>query len=187
MADAYLQRSIDQLKRDVAAGKQVITPYETPVTPAPTKPTTTDFYGSLQQQQQVAKDTANKLCYDPCRISFTLTKYVPQPYCGDGILGTGEQCDDGNQLTGDGCSPTCKKEFCGDGILGTGEQCDDGNQLTGDGCSPTCKKEFCGDGILGTGEQCDDGNQLTGDGCSPTCTKEIPVGTGYCGDGKLGT
>jgi cysteine-rich repeat protein len=30
--------------------------------------------------------------------------------CGDGILQPGEVCDDGNQVFGDGCTPTCQLE-----------------------------------------------------------------------------
>ena len=30
--------------------------------------------------------------------------------CGDGVLDPGEQCDDGNLVAGDGCSPTCMTE-----------------------------------------------------------------------------
>ena len=30
--------------------------------------------------------------------------------CGDGAVGSGEACDDGNHASGDGCSPTCKIE-----------------------------------------------------------------------------
>ena len=31
-------------------------------------------------------------------------------YCGDGKLDSGEQCDDSNQISGDGCSSTCRIE-----------------------------------------------------------------------------
>jgi cysteine-rich repeat protein len=30
-----------------------------------------------------------------------------EPACGNGLLDTGEACDDGNLVDGDGCSPTC--------------------------------------------------------------------------------
>jgi len=30
--------------------------------------------------------------------------------CGDGVVGTGETCDDGNTVSGDGCSATCQSE-----------------------------------------------------------------------------
>ena len=33
-----------------------------------------------------------------------------QPRCGDAFVQTGEQCDDGNLVSGDGCSSTCTKE-----------------------------------------------------------------------------
>jgi cysteine-rich repeat protein len=41
---------------------------------------------------------------NPCRATCT--------YCGDSIVNNGgqEQCDDGNVVAGDGCSPTCQKE-----------------------------------------------------------------------------
>ena len=30
--------------------------------------------------------------------------------CGNGIIDPGEECDDGNQINGDGCSGMCKVE-----------------------------------------------------------------------------
>lgn len=90
--------------------------------------------------------------------------------CGDGILSpnNGEECDDGNNVDGDGCSANCKlTAVCGNGKLEAGEECDDGNTASGDGCSATCRKEFCGDGVVqpGLGEECD-----AGPGGSATCT-----------------
>ncbi len=32
------------------------------------------------------------------------------PVCGNGVIETGEQCDDGNVVSGDGCSSTCQTE-----------------------------------------------------------------------------
>lgn len=65
--------------------------------------------------------------------------------CGDGDVDAffGEQCDDGNQLVGDGCSPTCQFELCGNQILDptSGEECDDGNLVSHDGCSSGCLVE----------------------------------------------
>ncbi|HEY5947932.1 MAG TPA: myxococcus cysteine-rich repeat containing protein, partial [Kofleriaceae bacterium] len=53
-----------------------------------------------------------------------------QPACGDGTVDEGEQCDDGNTTSGDGCSATCETEpppppppSCGDGNVDAGEQC----------------------------------------------------------------
>jgi uncharacterized repeat protein (TIGR01451 family) len=94
------------------------------------------------------------------------------PECGDGVLDPGEECDDGNNVDGDGCSANCTLEYCGDGVLDPGEECDDGNNVDGDGCSADCKVEYCGDGNLDPGEECDDGNNIDGDGCSANCTLE---------------
>ncbi len=104
--------------------------------------------------------------------------------CGNGIRESGEECDDGNTKSGDGCSSTCQKEggsgsgTCGNGIKEAGEECDDGNTKSGDGCSSTCQKEgtsstgTCGNGIRESGEECDDGNTVPFDGCDQFCHKE---------------
>ncbi|RME57426.1 MAG: DUF4215 domain-containing protein, partial [Candidatus Dadabacteria bacterium] len=105
------------------------------------------------------------------------------PVCGNGIVETGEDCDDGNIEDGDGCSSTCQIEFmfptCGNGILEPPEECDDGNTVNGDGCDSECRNESppspqCGNGVVENGEECDDGNIISGDGCSSTCQNEIP-------------
>lgn len=50
------------------------------------------------------------------------------PSCGDGVRNTTELCDDGNTVSGDGCSSTCELEgvVCGDGVTQGWEQCDTG-------------------------------------------------------------
>ena len=45
------------------------------------------------------------------------------PICGNGILESGEVCDDGNVVNGDGCSNSCKIEFCGDNLCNGAETC----------------------------------------------------------------
>jgi len=45
-----------------------------------------------------------------CDLSFNVKIEEIEPYCGDGNLDLGEQCDDGNNISGDGCSATCKTE-----------------------------------------------------------------------------
>lgn len=62
--------------------------------------------------------------------------------CGNGQIDGAEACDDGNQVSGDGCendcSPTPRTPSCGDGQIDPGETCDDGNLLDGDGCQANC-------------------------------------------------
>lgn len=135
-----------------------------------------------------------RLCKDDCC-----------PTCGDMWLDPTEQCDDGNNEDGDGCSADCKIEgegaICGNGIWEAGEQCDDGNNVDGDGCSGTCEIEFvcgngvceasqgetcfwcpadccptCGDGVLDPGEECD-GTNFGGVTCEGLC---YPGGTLTC-------
>ncbi len=77
------------------------------------------------------------------------TKTCPsQSLCGDRSVGIGETCDDGNIISGDGCSSTCQREIipepeseCGNSIEEDGEECDDANTRNGDGCSSTCDEE----------------------------------------------
>ncbi|HEY0255625.1 MAG TPA: DUF4215 domain-containing protein, partial [Kofleriaceae bacterium] len=64
--------------------------------------------------------------------------------CGNGYLDPGEQCDDHNQQSGDGCSADCTStETCGNGMRDgvKNEECDDGNLLDGDGCDSKCLVE----------------------------------------------
>ncbi len=44
-------------------------------------------------------------------IGGTDIPFIPLPYCGDGTVNQlSEQCDDGNNTNGDGCSSTCQTE-----------------------------------------------------------------------------
>jgi hypothetical protein len=74
--------------------------------------------------------------------------------CGDGAKHmTAEQCDDGNQIPGDGCSGEC--------VVETGWTCE--------GSPSACRS--CGDGVCSVGE----------DECS--CPEPECAGIGTCGDG----
>ncbi|MFN7133256.1 MAG: DUF4215 domain-containing protein, partial [Myxococcales bacterium] len=104
--------------------------------------------------------------------------------CGDGFVypPAGEQCEDGNEVDGDGCS-RCRFDCAQDA------DCDDDNPCTVDRCDKTagsqvcdsdpvagapacplagggngtcaagaCVKAGCGNGVVETGEECDDKN-----------------------------
>ena len=105
---------------------------------------------------------------------------VCDPPCGDGMIGPGEACDDGNAISGDGCSDTCDVEetwscmgepsacelWCGNGVLDMGEACDDGNLVGGDGCSATCLDERVNLPLYSTGV--DDAGVPLADGLTDT-------------------
>src|SRR3989344_9234566 len=108
--------------------------------------------------------------------------------CGDGAVGEGEQCDDSNTTSGDGCNAQCQLEFCGDETTqsGIGETCDDGNTTSNDGCDNQCHLETCGDGITqsGIGETCDEGIALNGtpNHCNLQCNGTTAP---FCGNGTV--
>jgi cysteine-rich repeat protein len=111
------------------------------------------------------------------------------PVCGNGIPEGNEECDDGNDINGDGCENDCTTTpagpVCGNGIPEGNEECDDGNDINGDGCENDCTTTpagpVCGDGVPEGNEECDDGNDINGDGCENDCTT-TPAGP-VCGDG----
>ena len=103
---------------------------------------------------------------------------APAPFCGDGTVDPGEQCDDGDDNSDQAaCKNDCTAQVCGDGDLGPGEQCDDGNDVDTDECTAACATFTCGDGLIGPGEACDDGNKVDDDTCTNACTLAT------CGDG----
>jgi cysteine-rich repeat protein len=96
---------------------------------------------------------------------------VEPPYdCGDGIRDLAEACDDGNQLSEDGCRADCESdETCGNGELDQTEVCDGGPGqpetycLNGCSLSELCVPpqgqtvaELCEDGFECTEGVCDD-------------------------------
>ena len=67
------------------------------------------------------------------------------PKCGDGIVGVGEECDEGaaNNTGGYGkCGSACTySSYCGDGVKDEGEECDDGalNGTSKEACPTGCR------------------------------------------------
>ncbi len=103
------------------------------------------------------------------------------PFCGDGNVDEGEDCDDMNDDDTDDCVAGCVAAACGDGFVQAGvEPCDDGNALDTDACLTTCAPATCGDGFVLEGtEECDDANASDGDACLSSCV------AASCGDGEI--
>ena len=124
--------------------------------------------GHEQCDEGAANGAANSGCSATCTVTpgFACTSPTPgatsvchRTVCGDGVKEGSEQCDDGNLVPYDGCSPTCTID----------PTCNGAGGCTG----------VCGDGLVFPGEQCDDGNTVSGDGCSSTCQLESPAITGF--------
>ena len=74
--------------------------------------------------------------------------------CGDGVVFGDEDCDDGNEMDGDGCEVDCTPTpppMCGNGDVENGEECDDANVADDDACLNNCQDAECGDGVVWAG------------------------------------
>ncbi|WP_437736791.1 CARDB domain-containing protein [Sorangium sp. So ce1335] len=117
--------------------------------------------------------------------------------CGDGVLGRGEACDDGNVLNGDCCSALCAIEPPTVLCRPSGSLCDPGEYCDGAGRCPDDVRlpdgarcddsdlcngiELCFEGncISGIPLDCDDRDPTTADACHPLfgchSTPALPV------------
>jgi cysteine-rich repeat protein len=101
--------------------------------------------------------------------------------CGDGAIGRGEQCDDGNAVPYDGCT-SCRIDQCHTcsgapsvcTVAIAGSECDDGNHCTDDQCNATGQcigsnnTAPCDDGLFCNGADVCGGGECThaGDPCT---------------------
>lgn len=112
--------------------------------------------------------------------------------CGDSLRVPPEECDDGNDVNGDGCNDDCRwscvqddpergcvtadpcpgRATCNsrhacvrEGKLADFTACAD-KKVCIDG---VCTGEYCSNGVKDAGEECDDGNNANGDGCDNSC------------------
>ena len=111
-------------------------------------------------------------------------RYAAITACGDGLIDTGEQCDDSNTANGDCCSSTCQFEplnspcVVGGNVCyecnATGQcvaeidHCSDANTCTTDTCNPSTG---CQHANVLNGTSCNDGN---------TCTPSSNCQAGIC-------
>jgi cysteine-rich repeat protein len=113
------------------------------------------------------------------------------PGCGNSVVDTGEGCDDGNMIPGDGCNAVCLIELlqgcttspsCASGLCDPMVNqcvCDMNSDCpSGQTCNTVlnpnaCVPSGCGNGVLDPGEGCDDNNLNNGDGCNAQCLKEL--------------
>jgi cysteine-rich repeat protein len=131
-------------------------------------------------------------CISPkCQLS---TCYYPpvSPCCGNRMMEALEECDDGNTLSGDGCSAGCTfEDNDGDGILDYHDNCPrafnpDQWDLDGDGLGDVCDPDMDGDGVPNEADNCPgvpNGGQydLDNDGLGDACDDDLD-GDGVAND-----
>lgn len=124
--------------------------------------------GVIQKpQEECDLGTQNGIgaCSNYCEIITPPTPVPVASTCGNNVLDSGEQCDDGNKNDNDGCSATCTlPPRCGDAKVDSGEQCDAGT-LNGTVCTP------------GYGTSCTY--------CTNSCTNVTIDAVAYCGNGVV--
>jgi hypothetical protein len=101
------------------------------------------------------------------------------PFCGDGNVDPGEECDDGLDNNGldQACLPDCNLNVCGDGNLAPNEVCDDGeddNVLEVGACAPDCST-IVQEKIIQLGDSIPDGDL----GNNPVATADGTCPVGY--------
>ncbi|CAI2374122.1 unnamed protein product [Moneuplotes crassus] len=155
-----------------------------------------------QTESIMSSEIRELRCPSPCSRNLTISsvkilsqgKRSLQGVCGSGLRVTGEECDDGNTVSGDGCSSLCEIEpgyiciegsssrgdtctsICGDGIRVGAEQCDDNDTNNGNGCSSSC--------IVEIGYNCSGGSPTSQDTCSAVCGDGIKLSIEVCDDGN---
>jgi cysteine-rich repeat protein len=95
------------------------------------------FYGPCENQVTPKSESCATLIDDDC--DGLVNEAGADCVCGDEIISSGEECDDGNKLDGDGCTSDCEFPKCGNGVMEDGEQCDDGNDIDADACTQKCQ------------------------------------------------
>jgi len=162
------------------------TPPTSDSTPTTTEPTEGGSMSATEGETTATTDaTESATATDSASESESETSQV-NPVCGDGKVEGAEECDDGNEVEGDGCENGCvNTPVCGNGKVESGEICDDNNTEDGDDCSADCQtvttEAVCGDGVQEGDEQCDKGPDVPDDGCEADCTITPPE----CGNMKV--
>lgn len=129
---------------------------------------------SFEQQHGVTfgptHNTANTLMFEPNALYAVIVNEPSGrflmlhsfPNCGNAWVTPDEECDDGNETFGDGCSDSCEVEF---GFVCTGNP------------SICSEQSTCGNSVIEAGEQCDLGaqNGVSGGTCLSTCQLRVPL------------
>jgi len=116
-------------------------------------------------------------------------RIVPLPSssaCGNGAVGDGEQCDDGNRSNGDCCNAICALDAAGAGCAADGNPCTD-DVCDGAGGCGVPNAAPCSDGLFCNGPDTCSGGACTlhaGDPCAagPECGRTCAETTDSCFD-----
>lgn len=128
-----------------------------------------------------AERHTNQSNFDLTLAGFVAARSVCQSHCGDGVITSGELCDDGSVCDGgERAGNTCVDDAGCPG--GTCKSRNDGSYGR---CTADCKGfgPRCGDGVKQVNEACDKGTTANMGGYNG-CTQTCQLGP-YCGDSKV--
>lgn len=103
------------------------------------------------------------------------------PGCGNGTVDPGEECDDGNTVSRDGCSNTCRSERANGATCNVGTQCRSGNCIDGVCCDTACNGQCEACALPGRVGTC---SAVTG---TPVSPRTACTGSGACAGTCNGT
>ncbi len=141
---------------ETACAASKISSNNTPQGPTYTAPVDETIYAVVESYYPSSYDYAHEA------YEIVITKgYLG---CGGGFIEEGEQCDDGNSISGDGCEDDCQ--------VTPGWVCNDEQPSV-------CHRITCGDGIIEGDETCDTGPDPAN--ASPGCVQCQLTAGWYCG------
>src|SRR6185437_15050890 len=89
---------------------------------------TVSDWDPLARPNLIEEPTDSYIISHDLRMEAALMKDIGwAPFCGNGTLDPGEDCDDGannSDIVPGACKTNCTRSHCGDGKVDTGEQCD---------------------------------------------------------------
>lgn len=147
-----------------------------PALPTSANPVSSTFSWT-PPSNQVGQHIVNFSAADPCGVQALCSVTIDvKPVCGNSLVETGEQCDQGaaNGTTGSCCSASCTLNPMGTLCRASAGECDPAETCSGS--SPTCPADV----KSGSGTSCtSDGNVCTVDQCDGSSSAcQHPAGNG---------
>ncbi|MCA9386973.1 DUF4215 domain-containing protein [Candidatus Dojkabacteria bacterium] len=99
--------------------------------------TSSPAYNSANDSYTISNDSLGSQRPQGTDYDIGAFEYIAAaPVCGNGVVESGETCDDGNTISSDGCSATCQTESSGGGSSGGSSSGDSSSSESSTICGP---------------------------------------------------